>query len=205
MKTKVDAAVSASRSPSRGPCFVYIAPCSYEDILKLGFSRDPLQRLQTLHRRCFEFFDLEETILIATETVRDARNMELKLRCEIELHNAPAPLVIRHEAGGETEWYRGAYDHLLKFAESFSEQGYVVLRPARPWLRKQLLSQTDRLFAWSNEVISAMQSNPTAPDLLAAFRLQLLDALDACSAFEIDVQSIVPSAVYAWYRDEARR
>jgi len=31
---------------SRGRCFLYVFPCAYEDLLTLGFSRDPLQRLQ---------------------------------------------------------------------------------------------------------------------------------------------------------------
>ena len=43
----------APRFASRGRTFVYVLPCRDEDILKVGFSRDPLDRFRTLHRRFF--------------------------------------------------------------------------------------------------------------------------------------------------------
>jgi hypothetical protein len=63
---------AATRTLSRNRCFLYVAPCAYEDQLKLGFSRDPLRRFQSLHRRWFEFFDVDRIALVETETVRDA-------------------------------------------------------------------------------------------------------------------------------------
>lgn len=101
-----------SSSLSRGPCHAYVLPCAYEDLLKFGFSRDPLGRMRSLHRRYFECFDLDRAILVETETVRDARRIELAWRRELTLHNAPAPLVVRRAAGGRTEWYRGAWEAL---------------------------------------------------------------------------------------------
>ena len=64
--------------------YVYVLPCAGEDWLKLGFSRDPLTRLQTLHRRYYEFFDTELAFAIETETVREARALEKRhgQRCD---------------------------------------------------------------------------------------------------------------------------
>ena len=64
---------SHAQTASRGHCFLYVAPCAYEDLLKLGFSRDPLQRLQALHRRWFEFFAPERIALVEVDAVREAR------------------------------------------------------------------------------------------------------------------------------------
>jgi Meiotically Up-regulated Gene 113 (MUG113) protein len=75
--------------------YVYICPCAWEDHCKIGFSRDPLSRIQSLHRRWFEFFDLDQAVLVETESVRDARDLELELRRPLASHNAPAPLTVR--------------------------------------------------------------------------------------------------------------
>jgi hypothetical protein len=45
------------RFASRGKAYVYVLPCRDEDLLKVGFSRDPFTRFSTLHRRFFDFFD----------------------------------------------------------------------------------------------------------------------------------------------------
>ena len=42
-----------------GRVFTYVFPCAWEDYAKIGFSRDPLGRISALHRRWFEFFDLD--------------------------------------------------------------------------------------------------------------------------------------------------
>lgn len=89
-------------------CYAYVFPCGWEDHCKVGFSGNPLSRLRQLHRRWFEFFDVERGRLVETETVRDARDVELELRRLLVAYNAPAPLTVRREGAGHTEWYRGA-------------------------------------------------------------------------------------------------
>ncbi|WP_159015667.1 hypothetical protein [Cognatiluteimonas profundi] len=59
MARRIDPREPGNRGPSRGRCYLYVLPCAYEDLLKLGFSRDPLDRMQALHPRWFEFFDLD--------------------------------------------------------------------------------------------------------------------------------------------------
>ena len=190
----------SSRTPSRGRCYVYVFPCACEDILKLGFSRDPLVRLQTLHRRYFEFFDLDRALLIETETVRDARRLELALAEGIEPHNAPAPLLVRREAGGHTEWYRGAFEYLQQAANELLVAGHVVHQPAAPWLRSCLIGN-DRLYSWSNETLLAIESDAYPTETAADLRRALRDALDAYAALNIELEPLVSRAVFRWYRD----
>ena len=61
------------RFASTGRTYVYVLPCRGEDLLKVGFTRDPLQRFRTLHRRFYAFFDLEAALLMETERLREAR------------------------------------------------------------------------------------------------------------------------------------
>ncbi|WP_268628169.1 hypothetical protein, partial [Escherichia coli] len=56
-----------------GRVFAYVFPCAWEDHAKIGFSRDPLRRISALHRRWFEFFDLDAGALVEAESERDAR------------------------------------------------------------------------------------------------------------------------------------
>jgi hypothetical protein len=190
---------TASRSPSAGPCFLYVAMSAYEDLLKLGFSRDPLARWQQLHPRWFEVFDLDRSLLVATETVLDARALELSLRRQLLLHNAPAPLTARRAAGGYTEWYRGAHDFLRDAARELEAGGHVVHEPARPWLRTALLARGDQLYSWTE----AMLSPDELDGIAGPTRVQqgVRDALDAFNALDIDVAPLLPPRVFDWYRN----
>ena len=189
-----------SSSLSEGRCFVYVFPCAYEDILKLGFSRDPIGRLQALHHRYFDFFDLDRAFLIQTETVLDARRLESSLGRSIDLHNAPAPLVIRREAAGHTEWYRGACNQLAMAAQELSADGYLLHQPIRPWVRQNLIARSDRLFFWSSEMLNAIVSDPHIDEATRAAQCTLRDALDACTALDIDLEPMVSDTVLRWHR-----
>lgn len=184
--------------PSRGRCFLYVFPCGWEDLLKLGISRDPLDRVQALHPRWFEFFDLDRGFLVAFDRVREARDHELALGRRWAEHRAVAPLTVREEAGGHTEWFRGAYDALASAMEALGAQGHPLHAPLRPWLREALLARADRLFSWTQAMLS--------PDELATQHAvtprqrAVRDALDARAALRIDVAAAVPEAVLAWYR-----
>ena len=185
---------------SRGRCFLYVLPCVYEDQLKLGFSRHPLDRLQSLHRRYFEVFDLDRAFLVETETVRDARALELMLRHHLTEYNAPAPLTVRDEAGGSTEWYRGAYGQLAQAAADFSRQGYVLHDPLKPWLRHALSARSELLFSWTQAMLSGEALDVPAERRLPPIQQVVRDALDAYSAFDIDLAPWLPDAVLRWYR-----
>lgn len=49
------------------------APCQGEGLLKLGMSHDPLDRIQTLHSRWFDFIDLDGVRPVEADSVREAR------------------------------------------------------------------------------------------------------------------------------------
>ena len=195
------------RPASSGPSFVYVAPCVGEDLLKLGMSRDPLDRFQSLHPRWFDFFDLEAARLVETDSVREARAIETRLRRALREHNAPAPLVVSAAAGGRTEWFRGALGTLARETDALLVAGLRVHAPARPWLRDALAGRGALLFHWSARMLEAID-----PDFAPALFLRpatslertLRDALDAYEAFEIDVAALVPDKVLRWWRGARR-
>jgi len=200
MAPPIDRRDPAGRTASRGRCFLYVLPCAYEDQLKLGFSRNPLDRVQSLHRRYFEVFDLERAFLVETETVRDARELELALRRRLIEHNAPAPLTVRHEAGGHTEWYRGAYAQLEGAAADLSERGFILHDPMKPWLRHALIARGELLFSWTQAMVSEESLENPADSRLSPIQQVVRDALDAYVAFDLDLGPLLPEAVLRWHR-----
>ena len=184
------------RSPSRGRCFVYVAPCAYEDLLKVGHSRDPLERLQALHRRWYEAFDLDQAWLVELDHVREAAALELSLRRALIEHNAPAPLTIRREAAGHGEWFRGASAALAVARERLADEGHLLHAPAREWLRAALSARADRLHGWTTAMLDVdmLEAPVDATPVSRAVR----DTLDAYAAFGIDVAPLLPPAVARW-------
>ena len=155
--SRIDALIDLRRPSSDGRAFVYLLPLYGEELLKLGFSRDPVVRMRTLHRRYFDFFDLERAWIVETDRVREARTIERKFKQRVNEHRAPAPLEIRPQAGGDMEWYRGAYETLRAAAAALAADGYAVHLHARPWLRDQLLARSAGLFEWSLQTYEQMQ------------------------------------------------
>jgi hypothetical protein len=182
-------------------------PCLGEDLLKLGMSRDPLDRFQTLHPRWFDFFDLDAVRLVETDSVREARAIETRLRRALRAHNAPAPLTVSAAAGGHTEWFRGALATLERETDALQAAGLRVHAPARAWLREALEKRGILLFHWSARMLEAIDPD-FAPALSSrpptGLERTLRDALDAFDSFGIDVEPLVPDKVLAWWR-EARR
>jgi hypothetical protein len=179
------------------PSYVYVFPCAWEDHCKVGFSSNPLSRLRQLHRRWFEFFDVEHGRLVETETVRDARDVELELRRLLVVHNAPVPLTVRREAAGHTEWYRGASTTLEEAHAMLARRGHV-LHPLRPWLREALLARSDQLYDWSLSQLSTDELDGLAGATLAQQRVR--DELDGFAALDIELEPWLPERVRDWYR-----
>lgn len=192
-----------SYSPSAGRCYLYVFPCAYEDLLKLGISRDPLDRIQAFSRRYFEFFDLQRGWLLETDRVREAQGHETRLRRSLRLLNAPAPLLVPGRAAGATEWYRGAALLLEQAREEFAAQGYVVHQPLEHWLRSRLEERRSNLYTWAERMLSAADSEPG--DALPAGaepplpHRMLRDALDGYVALGIPLEDALPPTVFDWY------
>ncbi|TKS54344.1 GIY-YIG nuclease family protein [Luteimonas yindakuii] len=183
--------------PIDGRCFAYVFPCRWEDHCKIGFSRDPLGRIAALHPRWYEFFDLERGVLVEAESVRDARDLELLLRGPLRDHNAPAPLSVRMEAGGGTEWFRGVETLLDVAVRGLATQGYR-LRPLQAWLGAALVARRDGLHEWTLLQLSVDELEGLCGDTPAQRRLR--DQLDAFDALSIDIDDVLPRTVRDWYR-----
>lgn len=183
-------------------CYVYVLPCVVEDFLKLGFSRDPAARFDAFHARYFEVFDLRRGWLIEVESEKEARALELKLRRPLAAHRAPAPLTVRWEAGGHTEWLRGAHEHLWDVTQGLLAVGYTVHFPVCTWMHRALLERCDKLYEWGSLAEPEMDASdePWASPALK----KLGNALDACEAVGIDIRPWVSERVVAWHAEHSR-
>jgi hypothetical protein len=201
---RVNDEVAYPRFASRGRTFVYVLPCRDEDILKVGFSRDPLERMRTLHPRFFEFFDLERALLIETDHLRDARRIERLFITRFVDYQAPAPLVVPRAAAGYTEWYRGIYPMVTALARGECEQSALTLHtPLSRWLRDRFAEWSDRLFDWSArmlELIEYESFNVPLEEQAQRGEKALGHVLDAYVALGVEVQPLVPRSVWGWYQ-----
>jgi hypothetical protein len=197
------------RFASRGKAYVYVLPCRDEDLLKVGFSRDPFTRFSTLHRRFFDFFDLERGFLLDAERVADARRIERRLIEAFADFRAMAPLVVPVSAAGHTEWYRGVHAEVATLLEDIARtEGYNLSRSLMPWLRDYLEARVDLLHDWSARIVDTLDwATHNAPDDPDAKRLQraLLDTLDMFVAAGVMIESRLPSRVVDWYENGAHR
>lgn len=137
-----------------GRGFMYVAVCSGpEEMIKVGLSHDPVARWSAFHPRWFEAFDLDHSLLIETETRREAQALETALHRRLIDHNCPLPMTMRQQFGGETEWYRGAYRMARDFAGEAAANGYVVHEPARTWFAQAMERRTDSLFGLLDQAL----------------------------------------------------
>lgn len=193
------------RFASRGCTYVYVLPCRDEDILKVGFSRDPLDRFRTLHRRFFEFFDLERGLLIHADQLRDARRIEREFITTFTDFRAPAPLVVPQSAAGHTEWFRGVSPQADALARHIcAERGFVLHAPLSSWLRDRFGEWSELLFGWSLrmlEMIEYQHFNVPPLERGAQAETVLREVLDAYVALDIDIGALLPASVFDWYHD----
>jgi hypothetical protein len=194
---------------SRGRAYVYVLPCRDEDLLKLGFSRDPFTRFHTLHRRFYEFFDLDRGLLIEVDHVSDARRIERRFIDTWIDSRAPAPLVIREAAAGYTEWYRGIYAEVTVLAQQLAQdEGYTLHRPLRPWLHDLLEDRSDWLYDGSANMLEQVVYERFHGDPQRPLQHALLGLLDMCRAIGLPLEELLPEHVLQWYaygEHQARR
>lgn len=137
-------------------------------------------------------------MLVESETVRDARDLELELRRPLVVLNAPAPMTVRKEAAGHTEWFRGASSQLERAIRMLEKRGHTVHAPLRIWLRSALLTRSDRLYAWSQMQLSPDELDgsigPTAAQRVVR------DTLDAHVILKVELEPLLAPEVIRWYR-----
>jgi hypothetical protein len=195
---RIDCRETIASTRAFGRAYCYVLPCCGEDILKLGFSRDPLQRMRALHGRWFEFFDLDEAFLLETDRVTEARAMEARWSRRITPHNAPAPLRVRSAAGGTTEWYRGAHAILGRAADDAAAAGHRLHRPLRDWVRARLEHDRPDFCDWTQRACNSVECG-FAPGGETA----IVDAIDEYRALGFMTDDFLCEDVVRLYRDAA--
>lgn len=183
--------------------YVYVLPLRNEDWLKLGMSTDPLRRAREFSRRFFDEFDFDNALLVQFDSVREAGAMEQQLRRRFAQHRAPMPMTIRSEAGGFTEWYRGAHPGLSEAVDLLQAEGHVVHKPARLWFTDAMRSRRAELHGWASALLRENLIDPDVPlpeALPPELAAQLFDAVEAYRSFGISVEGLVPSALEDWVR-----
>lgn len=207
--SRIDDPAAFPRTLSRGRAFVYVIGCREDTLFKIGFTRDPMDRWRTLHPRFFEFFGLDQGILIATDKVGQARTLERRLLRAFADYQALAPLAVRAGAGGEGEWFRGVLAEVVEAAkETAAQHAWTWQLPAQ-WMRSCLAARRDLLFAWTAAMLDALEferhnGGERAPADGAVYERALLDALDAFASVGLDIDGHVPEPVRLWYRARRR-
>ena len=194
----------STRVAHRGRTFVYVLPCRDADMLKIGFSHDPLDRFRTLNRRFFEFFDLQRGLLIETDYLRDARRIERLFINTFAASRTPAPLVIRQVAAGHTEWFRGIAPQVESLArETCHAEGFVLHAPLSHWLRVRLNERSALLYDWSTQMLEALEYEHfnMPADTRSRTDRALREALDVYIAVGIDLVPLLPPSVWEWYQN----
>lgn len=196
------------RTSSRGSgrSFVYLLPCRESDLVKIGYSRTPLQRFHNLHARWFDYFDLDAGALVELERVAEARRLERALLVRYAARRAIAPFAVPQSAAGHTEWHAGVHDDALAHARSLCAEGGLALHaPLRGWLRAELGTRLDRLHDWSLAMLEQAEYERfnaiDAPGGSGAPARALRDALDACAALGLPLEAVLPDAVLRWHRE----
>jgi hypothetical protein len=178
------------------PAFVYVAPARYEDILKLGFSHDPCDRIRSFHRRYFEYFDLQRSFAIAAVDEQDARRIERDMATRFADHRTHAPLEIETAPGGVTEWYRGAYEEILHTSVVLIETGgYRPLLSMADEIADRLRSERDCLYEFATTTIDAADALGNAPEAQSLID-SLRTSLDAYRSFDMNVVPYLPEDVF---------
>lgn len=197
------------RFASRGRAYVYVLPCRDEDLLKVGFSRDPFTRFSTLHRRFFDFFNIDRGLLLDTERVAHARRIERRLIETFATQRSMAPLVIPLSAAGHTEWFRGIHAEVSALLQDIAiDEALPLQHSLRPWLREHLETRADLLHDWSLRMVDTLErATHNAPGDPSAGLMQrtLIDTLDMFVAAGLPVEDLVPASVIDWYENGDHR
>lgn len=171
-----------------GPAFLYVLRMSgAEDLLKVGLTADPVARWSGFHRRWFEAFDLERTLLVETETRGDAQRLETALHRALKAHGCPVPLTMRAFAGGATEWYRGASAAAQDFVARCEAEGFIVHMDARPHAGAAMRAQRHVLASVLDQAARNARDGVLTPEEVGAVR----DLVDAHRAFGAGLAELV--------------
>lgn len=182
-------ASTSAQTGYRGRAFLYVLVASGpEDLLKVGMTHDPLARWSAFHPRWFEAFDLEHSLLVETETRQEAQALETQLHRMLTAHRCPMPITLRSQAGGSTEWYRGAYAAARRFVAARQAEGFVAHFAATPWLRVAMRERQDRL----EGLLHQAHADHAAGWLSPAQHQAMRDLIDAYLVLDPEIAAHLP-------------
>jgi len=189
------------RSLAKGRTFVYMLPWREQDLLKVGYSRQPLVRLRTLHRRFFDVLDLQRGWLLEAERLAQARKIERDLLVRHAEQRSPAPLLVADEAAGYSEWFRGVCPEVTGELHEVAAREGLALHSLHDWLRRWFSDQSDGVYEWSLRVLEAIEYEtfnvpPERQRGEAARSLRYV--MDACEAVGLPLAGLFPDSVLAW-------
>ncbi|QNK01206.1 GIY-YIG nuclease family protein [Dyella telluris] len=189
------------RTLGKGRTYVYLFPWREQDLLKVGFSRQPLVRLRTLHRRFFDVFDLDRGCLLETGRLAQARKIERDIILRHAEQRSPPPLVIPDAAAGYSEWFRGVCPEVTAALHEAAARESVELRSLRDWLQQWFESRGDGLYEWSLRMLEAMEYETfnVPPELQRGEAARSLRyVMDACEAVGLSLPRFFPDDALAW-------
>lgn len=176
------------RTTRPGPAFLYVLRMSgAEDLLKVGLSADPVARWSSFHRRWFEAFDLERSLLVETGSRAEAQRLETTLHRSLRTYGCPVPLTMRAFAGGATEWYRGASAAAREFVAGCQAEGFIVHMDARPHAGAAMRAQRHVLVSVLDQAVRNHVDGVLTPQERHAVR----DLADAHRAFGADLPGLL--------------
>ncbi|MGE8279514.1 MAG: hypothetical protein ACN6O2_03685 [Stenotrophomonas sp.] len=184
----------------RGRTYMYALPLAYEDYAKLGIATDPMARMQAFSARYYDFFNLHQGWLVEAETEQEARSWETRWRRQLRAHAAPPPIDVPAQAGGHTEWLRGALAELAGVRDELQMLGFPVHASLHEWVGDRLLKQREMVASGEQAAITRFgtpqqwPAAPTHPGLL-----QLRDALDAYAVMQVPVADLLSPPLRAWW------
>jgi len=189
------------RSLGKGRTYVYLLPWREQDLLKIGFSRQPLVRMRSLHRRFFEVFDLDRGYLLETDRLAQARKIERDLIQRHADQRSPPPLVVPDAAAGYSEWFRGVCPAVTAELREIAGCEGFAMHSLREWLRQWFDAQADGLYEWSLHMLEAIEYETFNVPVelqrgMAAASLRYV--MDACEAVGLTLARIFPDRALRW-------
>jgi hypothetical protein len=189
------------RTLSQGRTYVYMLPWREQDLLKIGFSRQPLVRMRTLHRRFFEVFDLDRGCLLEAGKLAQARRIERDIILRHAEQRSPPPRTVPDAAAGYSEWFRGVCPDVTATLQELAESEGLALHSLRDWLRRWFVSQGDGLYEWSLRMLDAIEYETF--NLPAELRQghaarSLRYVMDACDAVGLPLPDFFADGAVAW-------
>ncbi|WP_109124521.1 hypothetical protein [Dyella sp. C11] len=189
------------RTLAKGRTFVYLLPWRDQDLIKVGYSRQPLVRMRTLHRRFFDVFDLDRGLLLETERLAQARRIERDILVRHANERSPAPLSVPDEAAGYSEWLRGVCPEVTATLSEIASREGFPLHSLRAWLQQWFASQGDGLYEWSLRMLEAIEYetfNVPAERRRNLAAASLAYVMDACEAVGLPLGGFFPERALAW-------